>query len=91
MAQNYFDPSYFDPSLGQRDIVLIGRTTIRQAERIIESCEHCNREYSWILFDSVLDDVTGHNPDVTDYLLEEPAKCPRCHHDILENTLVETA
>ena len=86
MAQNYFDPS-----LGEHDIVLIGRTTIRQAERIIESCEHCNREYAWMLFDCLLDDVTGRDSALTDYLLEEPAKCPRCQHDILENTLVETA
>jgi len=85
MAQNFFDPS-----LGQHDIVLIDATRIREAERLIESCEHCNREFSWTLFECVLDEITGCDPDLTDYLLEEPAKCPVCHHDILENTLVET-
>ena len=29
------------------------------------------------------------DPSVTDYIFEEPAKCPRCRHDILEKTLVE--
>jgi hypothetical protein len=42
-----------------------------------------------IPFDNLLDQVTGSDPSVTDYLLEEPAKCPRCRHDILEKTLIE--
>jgi len=28
-------------------------------------------------------------PSVTDYVLEQPAKCPNCRRDILEKTLVE--
>jgi hypothetical protein len=84
------EQDFFDPSLGQHDIVLICGTTIRQVEPLIESCEHCNPEFSWVPFECVLDGVTGYDPTFTDYLLEEPAKCPRCRHDILENTLVET-
>jgi hypothetical protein len=26
--------------------------------------------------------------EVTDYILEEPAKCPQCRRDILEKTLI---
>jgi hypothetical protein len=36
----------------------------------------------------LLDQVTGSDPAVTDYILESPAKCPRCFHEIMEKTLV---
>src|SRR5215831_2562913 len=59
--------------------------------RLIESCEHCNEEVAQIPFDNILDRVTGSDPSVTDYLLEEPAKCPNCRREILEKTLIEPA
>jgi len=49
---------------------------LRQAERLIEACEHCSPEGAEIPFDNVLDRITGSDPSVTDYILEEPAKCP---------------
>jgi hypothetical protein len=39
-------------------------------------------------FDNVLDQVTGNDPAVTDYILGEPAKCPQCRREIGEKTLV---
>jgi hypothetical protein len=42
-----------------------------------------------IPFDWILDRVTGSYSSATDYILEEPAKCPYCRRDILEKTLVE--
>jgi len=44
---------------------------------------HCNPEGAEILFDNVLDRVTGSDPSVTDYILESPAKCPNCRREIL--------
>ena len=38
---------------------------------------------------NLLDRITGADPSVTDYILEQPAKCPKCRHDILEKTLIE--
>jgi hypothetical protein len=35
------------------------------------------------------DRVSGSDPSVTDYILEQPAKCPSCRRDILEKTLIE--
>src|SRR5262249_36808889 len=35
--------------------------------------------------------VGDHVERITDYILEEPAKCPNCRHDVLEKTLVEPA
>jgi len=69
--------------------VLVDGDTIRQAERLIESCEHCNEEGAEIPFDNILDRVTGSDPTVTDYILEAPAKCPNCRREVLEKTLVE--
>ena len=40
-------------------------------------------------FDSILDRVTGNDPSVTDYILEQPARCPHCGWAINEKTLVE--
>jgi hypothetical protein len=44
-----------------------------------------------IPFTSILDQVTGSDPSVTDYIIEIPAKCPHCFHGILEETLIEPA
>jgi hypothetical protein len=30
----------------------------------------------------------GADSTVPDYILEQPAKCPNCRHDILEKTLI---
>jgi hypothetical protein len=70
-------------------VILIDTASLRKAERLIESCEHWNEEGAEIPFDNILDRVTGSDSKVTDYILEEPAKCPRCRRDILEKTLIE--
>jgi uncharacterized protein with PIN domain len=80
---------FFDPTPEEQIIVLIDGITLNKAERLIESCEHCNSEGAEIPFDNVLDRVTGSQPSVTDYILEVPAKCPNCRREILEKTLVE--
>ena len=60
----------FDPTPEQQNVVLIRAGTLRQAERRIESCEHCNAEEAQIPFDWVLDRLTGSDSTVTDYILE---------------------
>jgi hypothetical protein len=84
-------PDFFDPTPEQQDVVLIDTATLREAEKLIESCEHCNPEGAEIAFVVILDRITGSDPSVTDYVLEQPAKCPNCRRDILEKTLVEPA
>jgi hypothetical protein len=78
----------FDPS-PEEQVVLVERSTVHKAERLIESCERCNPRDAEIPFDNILDRLTGSDPSVTDYLLEAPAKCPNCRHEILEKTLIE--
>jgi hypothetical protein len=69
---------FFDPTPEQQNVVLVNAATLREAEQLIESCEHCNEEGAEIPFDNILDRVTGSDPSVTDYILESPAKCPNC-------------
>ena len=80
---------FFDPTPEEQVVVLVDTAALRKAEGLIESCEHCNEEGAQIPFDNILDRVTGSDPSVTDYILEEPAKCPNCRGEILEKTLVE--
>lgn len=70
-------------------LVPIGAASVGCGETLIESCEHCNAEGADIPFDNILDRLIGSDPSVTDYLLERPAKCPTCHREISEKTLVE--
>jgi hypothetical protein len=81
---------FFDPVPEQQNIVLVSAVTLHMAVKLIESCEHCNTEAE-IPFDAILDRITGSDPSVTDYVLEQPAKCPSCRREILEKTLVEPA
>src|SRR5262249_26329438 len=72
-----------------QNVVLIDPPTLRKAQQLIESREHCYPEGAEIPFDNILDRVTRSEPSVTDYILEAPAKCPNCRRNILEKTLVE--
>jgi len=80
---------FFDPAPEQQNVVIVSSSTLPEAEKLIESCEHCNPDGAEIPFDNILDRVTGSDPSVTDYVLEQPAKCPNCRREILETTLVE--
>jgi hypothetical protein len=70
-------------------VITIDAATIRAAVKTIESCEQCNPEHAEIPFNWILDTVRAAQPSVTDYILKEPAKCPRCFREITEKTLVE--
>jgi hypothetical protein len=80
---------FFDPSWEQTNIVIVDAETLRKAERMIESCEACSPDEAEIPLDNVLDRVTGNDPAITDYVLAEPAKCPRCKREGTEKTLME--
>ena len=67
---------FYDPTPEEQIIVLVDSRTLRQAEHLIESCEHCNEDKAQIPFGWILDRVLGADSTVTDYLLEAPAKCP---------------
>jgi hypothetical protein len=81
-----YDTRLFDPTPEQQIVVPVDAATLRKAERLIESCETCNSGGADIPFDWILDRVTGSDPSVTDYILEEPAKCPNCRRDSGKDT-----
>jgi hypothetical protein len=71
------------------ELVPVDADVIREAEKLIEGCEHCCGEEADIPFDWILDKVTGRSGATTDYILTEPVRCPTCKHEITEKTLVE--
>src|SRR5579862_5849978 len=58
--------------------VPIGSDTLQKAQQLIVSCERCTPDLAEVPFDYVLDSITGCDPEVTDYVLTEPARCPKC-------------
>lgn len=71
----------------QLHIVLVDDETMHKAERLIEGCEACS-DIAQVPFDAVLDFAKGSDSMVTDYLMERPARCPKCFRQIREKTLV---
>ena len=71
------------------ELVTVDADIIRQAEKLIDGCEHCHEDDADVPFDWILDKITGRNGATTDYILTEPARCPTCKHEITEKTLVE--
>ena len=45
---------FFDPTPEKQVVVLVDTAALRKAERLIESCEHCNEDAP-IPFDNILD------------------------------------
>jgi hypothetical protein len=45
---------FFDPTLEQLNVVLIDAAILHEAEKLLESCEHCNLEDADIPFDVIL-------------------------------------
>ena len=80
---------WFDPTPEEQKIVLVDQQTIRRAERWIRSYEACRPDVAQMPFDWILDRITGADPTITDYVLVEPARCPRCRGTVFEKTLVE--
>ena len=62
--------------------VLIDADTLCRAEALIAACEACAPDTAAVPFDYVLDTITGHDPEVTDYVLPNPARCPNCRNAV---------
>jgi hypothetical protein len=58
--------------------VLLDAEAVRVAEEQIAACEFCAPAESEVPFDYILDCVTGYDPEITDYILSEAARCPSC-------------
>jgi hypothetical protein len=62
---------------------LIDSATLQKAQRMIAACEGCS-ETAQTPFDYILDELTGSDPSLTDYVLEVPARCLKCGAGITE-------
>jgi hypothetical protein len=62
----------------KRRSVSVDEYALQEAQDYIASCEVCTPDEADILFDDVLDLLTGCDPRCTDYFLNVPARCPRC-------------
>jgi hypothetical protein len=49
---------FFDLTPEQQNVVIVSSSTLREAEKLIDSCERCNTDGAEIPFDNVLDRVT---------------------------------
>jgi hypothetical protein len=83
MAQNF---CHLPPD--EQIIVLVTAAVLRQAQNLIAFCEYCDSENAELLFDNLLDRITGSDPTRTEYVLEVPARCPNCRRDVFGKTLV---
>ena len=69
-------------------LIALSRATVLRPKSRILGCEACSPDAE-NPFDWILDEVTGYDGSKVDYVLSEPAKCPKCFASITEKTLVE--
>jgi hypothetical protein len=79
----------FDLPLEATQILSVSSTTQQKAEAMILGCEKCTKGVD-VSFEDLIDRVTGLDPAVTQYILGEPSRCPRCLGNITETTLVKS-
>jgi len=51
---------FFDPTPEQQIVILVDAATLREAEKLVESCEACNPEDVQTPFDNILDRLPAH-------------------------------
>ena len=78
-----------EPSHTATRIIALSKHTVLRAQQDILGCESCTLKTAEIPFTWLLDSVSGQDPMTTDYVLSEPALCPRCRGPVYEETLVE--
>jgi hypothetical protein len=85
--RNQNEPKIYLPPLESTNFVFIDEATLHRAQSQLAGCEHCCEEAE-ISLDYILDDVTGCDPQITEYLLCHSTTCPECFSEVTEKTLV---
>jgi hypothetical protein len=78
---------FYVPNLEETNFTFVDETVLTQAKHKIEGCEHCCPDAE-ITLDYILDEITGSDPQFTEYILSRPTNCPVCFHEVTEKTLV---
>ena len=73
------------------NVAFVDENTLTEAESFISGCEYCQPETAAIPFDQLLDEFTGYDPTVTEYVTCHAARCPQCSHEVMGNTLIFSA
>ena len=76
------DPEFFECAL-----LPVSPEQAEVAKLEVSGCENCSAD-AQIPFDWVLADIMG-RPGMFEFVLAEPVKCPLCHADVTEKTLVD--
>jgi hypothetical protein len=79
--------SQFVSSTDASNVVFIDEPILRNAETFVACCEYCTDALE-IPFNQLLGALTGCDPKVTEYVICQPAYCPRCRHEITEKTFI---
>jgi hypothetical protein len=69
-------------------IISVSQVAVTQAEHSIEACCRCSAD-SVVPFATVLHSFRHYDTDTVEYILPVLAKCPACHNEIHEITLVK--
>jgi hypothetical protein len=80
---------FYDPPWEETNVVLVDAEAVRTPLRWIRACEACMPVEAQMPFDWVLDQVTGCDPTVTDYVLAQAGICPHCRGSVTEKTLID--
>ena len=70
-----------------KQIIAVSVRTTRRAESHIEACQNCDPTAD-IRFGDVLDWLKVVYQGA-EFVMSEPARCPKCRAEVLEHTLVE--
>jgi hypothetical protein len=70
------------------ELIVVDAVTVRRAEGLMESCQHCYPNEADTPFDWLIAEVTGKHGKY-DFVMAEVARCPICKQPVSEGTLVE--
>jgi hypothetical protein len=70
------------------ELVTVDPVVAKKAEQQIESCDYCHPDDAEIPFDRLLAEAAGKRGPC-EFVLSEPARCPKCGYEITEKTFVK--
>lgn len=76
------------PSPDETNSTFIDEAMLSEIQNVVLGCEACSEGLK-MTFRELLDIVLGSDPNGK-YVISHSARCPRCDHEIRENTLVSS-
>ena len=76
-----------DPEFFECELLTVSREQAELAASEVSGCEACG-ESAEIPFDWIIADAMN-RPGMFEFVLDAPVKCPQCHAQVSEKTLVD--